>query len=349
MLDEAVAAAASTRRRRSASVSMPYGADEPAADRVHHVVDVAPSTTVSASMAPSSSCCAGVWHGRGAPPGRRTPPACARGRWGRSRRASLRAHPGRLRRPTRSGEQPLEASADVRPGEHRVVGHLVQADPQPQVVVRRGSTPRRTRRGWRHDEQLVGWRAAGSAGRTGRTCAGRGARPSSPPSCRAPSARPSARGRRAACRRRRPRRWSSREPASSSPEHRRRPQLERHGQALEERLGRHRALRMAQSLRFTGATVRPPPVDRRGQPGDARRRGGRRRGRAARAACARAGRRWPPLSPSVATDDARAAGPRPSHRPLLAEHAGQVAEERHALERVRPEWTGVAHEGIVGR
>ena len=42
------------------------------------------------------------------------------------------------------------------------------------------------------------------------------------------------------------------------------------------------------------------------------------------------------------------AGPVPRPAALLAEEPGDVAEQRHPLERV-PEWTVVSHEGIVGR
>ena len=54
------------------------------------------------------------------------------------------------------------------------------------------------------------------------------------------------------------------------------------------------------------------------------------------------------LVPSVATLTASWRAPSHAAAALLAEHPGEVAEERHPLERV-PEWTVVCHEGIVGR
>jgi hypothetical protein len=38
----------------------------------------------------------------------------------------------------------------------------------------------------------------------------------------------------------------------------------------------------------------------------------------------------------------------PVQGPLPLQHAGQIAEERHAAERVLT-WTRIAHEGMVGR
>ena len=42
------------------------------------------------------------------------------------------------------------------------------------------------------------------------------------------------------------------------------------------------------------------------------------------------------------------AGGVPVQRALALQHAGQIAEERDAAERVLA-WTGIAHEGMVGR
>ena len=38
----------------------------------------------------------------------------------------------------------------------------------------------------------------------------------------------------------------------------------------------------------------------------------------------------------------------PVQRPLALQHAGEVTEERHAAERVLA-WTGIGHQGMVGR
>ena len=56
-------------------------------------------------------------------------------------------------------DQPLEPGADVGPGEHGVMGDLVQADPEAEVVGRQAPLVGEHVEVGRHDEQLVGRRS----------------------------------------------------------------------------------------------------------------------------------------------------------------------------------------------
>ena len=101
------------------------------------------------------------------PPVRSSSPRCSSRAWGRCGTWSC----------TRRGGT-SSALAHVGHAEHRVVGDLVEADPQAQVVGREAPlAPKASRLGTRMSSSSEG--PGGSAGRTGRTTAGPGGRPSS--------------------------------------------------------------------------------------------------------------------------------------------------------------------------
>ena len=131
---------------------LPVGADERLADAVHHVVDVADDDRDQRVELAEEL----LLLGRPAGPeehlgiGEQLLHAL---QVADRRRIELEVGHALLERPGVGPEaghelldERLEPAPHVGHAEHGVVGDLVEADPQPQVVGRRGSTPRRTRR-----------------------------------------------------------------------------------------------------------------------------------------------------------------------------------------------------------